>query len=357
MSLVLDKNNLNKVKDRTDLLIDIPNNVGVTNQLGLFTDSFSTQKKIEIAREKATSHILTDRNWDERNNTIAGRARSTLDLKVPHFPADDAIYPHDLDGVVAVASAREAMDLEQVGEVRAQKMMDLMDAHAITKEAARMQLITAGTVYAPNGTLATSYGPTVNFYTEFGVSKVTVAVPLSAASDPRAKVEEAARAVRTGVRSAAGGLRGIVTLCSTSFFNAIWMNAYVTDAVKYFQQGQSLSILTGRPDAAAGFDANFRTLTLWGVTFIDAGTAGYEDKTGAFVPFIAEGTAQMLPVGVRDMFKTYYAPANKFSTINTKSKGSYWFETATDDCIKIETEQNFLNAVLYPQAIVGLTFS
>lgn len=355
MAVVIDRNNRNKAVDRTDLLADIAVNIGVTQNLGLFDEVYSQLKTVEIVRNKYQNHLLTDRNWDERDNTIAGKVRSTLQLKIPHFPAADAIYPQDIDGVISENT--DFADLEQVAEVRAEKMMALSEANALTLEAARMQLITAGTVYAPNGTLATSYGDTVNFYTEFGVSRVTKAIPLSANADPRAKVEEANAAVRTGVRSAAGGLRGIVYLCSTSFFNALWMNGYTTDAVKYFQQAQSLAILTGRPDAPAGFDANFRSLTLWGATFIDAGTAGYDDKAGNFVPFITEGKAYAMPVGVRGMFKTYYAPANKFSTINKKSQGQYWFETATDDVITIKTEQNFLNACLYPQAIVEVTFS
>lgn len=355
MALVIDAKNRNKVVDRTDLLLEAAVNVGVASNLNLFEDVYSSQKTIEIVKDKTQNHLWVDRNWDERDSTIAGKTRSYLTLKIPHFSGADAIYPHDIDGVIAQGT--NLVDLEQVAEVRAEKMMALAEANALTLEAARMQVITKSTVYAPSGTLATSYGPTVNYDTEFGITRTTVAVPLSANSDPRAKVEEANAAVRKGIRNAAGGLRGIVYMCSTSFFNAVWMNGYVTDAVKYFSQPQSLAILTGRPEQMPGFDANFRMLTLWGATFIDAGTAGYDDKNGNFVPFVEEGKAFAMPVGVRGMFKTYYAPANKFSTINQRSQGQYWFETATDDAITIKTEQNFLNACLYPQAIVTVTMS
>ena len=185
MPLVLNPNNRNRVVDRTDTLIQIPNNVGITNALGLFTPEYSTQKTIEVTRTKRSSHLVVDRNWDERNSTIAGRERDSLLLKIPHFPLDDAITPNDIDGVVQADSLTDAMELETVANVRADKMMDLRESHGITLEAARMQLITTGTVYAPTGTLRQGASATTNFYTEFGVTQTVVPVDLSSAADPR----------------------------------------------------------------------------------------------------------------------------------------------------------------------------
>ena len=44
---------------------------------------------------------------------------------------------------------------------------------------ARMQLIIEGTAYAPSGMLAQSYGPTVNYYTEFGVTRKSFEMSLN----------------------------------------------------------------------------------------------------------------------------------------------------------------------------------
>ena len=86
-------------------------------------------------------------------------------LKIPHFPLDDAITPNDIDGIVRAGSLAEFAELETVASVRADKMIDIREAHGLTLEAARMQLITQGTAYAPRATVAT------NFYTEFGVTR------------------------------------------------------------------------------------------------------------------------------------------------------------------------------------------
>lgn len=350
MPLVINPNDRSKVVDRTDSLIQIPNTVGITNALGLFTPEFSTQKTVEITRVTRGSTLLEDRNWDERNQTIAGRSRDSLLLKIPHFPADDSITPNDIDGIVSAASMAEAAELESVANVRADKMFDLREAHGLTLEAARMQLITDGTVYAPNGTVAT------NYYTEFDITREEIGVDLSALVDPRSEFADAKKAVRAGLTGGqAGTVRRFVVLASDSFFNALLMNPYVTDAMKYEGGAQSLDVLLGAPQALAT-DARFEYVNLFGITFINAGAAGYENAAGTFVPFVPEGDAYMLPVGVRNMFKTYFAPANRFGTINKRAQGSYWFEymNEKDDIIEIMTEQNFLNALLAPGAIVRL---
>lgn len=352
MAIVLDRNNPGKVVDRTDSLIVIPNTVGITNALGLFTPTYSTQKNIEIVRNTRRNTLLEDRNWDERNQTIAGRSHDSLLLKIPHFPADDAITPNDVDGIAVAGSLAEFAELETVASVRADKMIDMRETHALTLEAARMQLITTGTAYAPRGTVVT------NYYTEFGITRTEIGVDLAGASDPRAQLNDAKKAVRNGLRDGqAGTVRSFVVLCSDSFYMAVQQNAFVTDAFKYVDQTQALNVLLGRGGAdVAGLDARFEQMSLFGMTFINAGAAGYENAAGVFVPFIPEGDAYMMPVGVRDLFKTYFAPANRFGSINRAAQGSYWFEylNEKDDIIEIMTEQNFLNALLNPAAIIRL---
>lgn len=351
MPLVINPNDRSKVVDRTDSLIQIPNTVGITNALGLFTPQYSTQKTVEVVRVKRGSTLLEDRNWDERNQTIAGRSRDSLLLKIPHFPADDAITPNDIDGIVSANSMAEAAELESVANVRADKMFDLREAHGLTLEAARMQLITDGTVYAPNGTVD------INYYTEFGITREEIVTGLAASTDPRGDFDDAKAAVRAGLSAGdRSRIRRFVVLASDSYFRALKMNAYVTDAMKAVSGTQSSNALLGLLDSLPS-DASFEYIDVFGILFINAGVAGYENAAGTFVPFVPEGDAYMMPAGVRDMFKTYFAPANRFGTINKRAQGSYWYEYMNDkdDIIEIMTEQNFLNALLAPGAIVRLS--
>lgn len=361
MSITLNRNDLGKVVDRTDVLVDTPYTVDITEALGIFSEHYSTQKTVEIVRKNHNQLILTDRPWDERSQNVAPTdERSYLQLKVPHIPASDAIYPHDVDGVVAVSDSVELMNLAQVAEIRAEKMVNLREAYALTQTAARFQLLKEGTVYAPNKTLRTSYGDTVNYYTEFGITRESIALALAGSSDPRGQCREILAKIRKDARGASGAIRGFVALCGAEFFTALIMNPFVTDAVKYVQlpgQGSVAHLLGVNVDDPrfAGLDARFPSITLWGITFVDVGAAGY-DVGASFVPFVADDEALILPVGL-NLAKTYYAPANRFSAVNKKSQGAYWFEKATDEKIEISTEQNFMHALLYPAAVKTLTLA
>lgn len=357
MAIVLDRNDHNKVVELGEVLLQSPRQVFLTGALDLFEDEFISQKTVEIRRETRQNRLAVDRNWDERNSNTVGGQTSALQLKIPHFPIDDAIKVGDIDGQVSVNSMQEFMGLAQVGEVRAKKMTQIMGDHDLTKEYARMQLISQGTVYAPEGTLRTSYGPTVNYYTEFNIVRPDIQITTFAGvGDPRAEIESCRRAVIAGARGAAGIPR-VLALCGSDYFNALASNAFVTDAVKYQNfAGLSRPLLVGRPEENPfNLSTLFRTLDLWGVTFIDVGEAGYTDaETGTFVPFLSAKEARFIPQGLRGVFKTYYAPAQKFTTINKRAQAAYWFEYPgqKDEKIEIESEQNFLNALLYPGAVV-----
>ena len=88
--------------------------------------------------------------------------------------------------------------------------------------------------------------------------------------------------MREALRNANGGnYSQLILLCGTDFFDAVYTNPFVTEAIKYFQQDLN-KLLLKTPDTAAGMTANFRAVNLWGLVFIDAGTGGYEDADGEF---------------------------------------------------------------------------
>lgn len=365
MSLIIDKNqsrlSQGKYVELTDILVEIPRNISIIDALGLFEDVYVSQKRIEIQRAQYSNHLVKDKNWDAKADTIVSRpVKGFLQIAIPNFELRDAIKPSDIDGVAKVSSILEAQGLETVMDVRIEKLAVINDALDLTQDVARMQLLMKGTVYAPSGTLATSYGDTVDFYQELGVTRQTVNLELSGASDPRISASNLTRKMREALRNSPtkGNFRALVVLCGTEFFDAVYTNPFVTDAVKYFSQDLS-KLLLGLPSQAQGYSASFRSVEVWGITFIDAGTGGYDGPDGVFVPWIEEDQAIAIPLGVRGMFKSYYAPANTFSAVNSKSTGRYFFERINeeDDLIQMKVEHNFMNGLLYPAAVMDITKS
>lgn len=365
MAVIIDKNidrlSQGKFVELTDILVELPRNVSIIDALGLFEEVFVTQKKIEIQRTQYSNHLIKDKNWEAKADTLVTTPKKGfIQVKIPNFETLDAIKPQDVDGVAQVDSIMEAAQLETVMNVRMEKLAAHNNAFDLTADVARMQLLTKGTVYAPSGALATSYGDTIDFYEEMGVTRETIDLKLTGANDPRVGCSQLIRKMREALRNTptGGNYKAIVLLCGTDFFDAVYTNPFVTEAIKYFQQDMN-KLLLKTPDSAAGYDANFRTLNLWGLVFIDAGTGGYEDADGVFQPWIEANKAVALPTGVRGMFKTYYAPANTFSTINKRAVGRYYFEKINeeDDLIQMKVGSNFMNGLLYPAAVFDVTFS
>lgn len=361
--LILDKSidrlSQGKYVELTDILKEVPRNISIIEGLGLFEDVFVTQKKIEIQRNSYGVHLIKDKNWEAKAQTIVSKPkRGYLQVSIPSFAVQDAIKPQDIDGVASISDIHEAQGLLEVAEVRVEKLTYLNDSFDLTKDVARMQMLLKGTVYAPDGTLATSYGDTVDFYQEMGVTRQTHDLKLTGANDPRISCSQLVRKMREALRNVNGGnYSKLILLCGTDFFDIVYTNPFVTEAIKYFQQDLN-KLLLKTPDNINN-KPDFRTVELWGLVFIDAGTGGYDQADGEFQAWLEPNKAIALPTGVRGMFKTYYAPANTFASINKRAQPRYYFErvNAEDDLIQMKIESNFMNACIYPQAIFDITFS
>jgi len=349
MTNVLNPASLDRVVDLTQAIVQIPNVWDIYEKLGIFTKRFLTQKTALVPKYTEITEVLTDVNWGGRATNSKKGTRSYVTFQIPRFANDDSITADDLEGLVEWYSIFQATNLETTQSVRLRKMEQARRTLAQTQELARGQLINNGTVYAPNGTISTSYGSTVNFYTELGVSQTTVNVSLATlTADPKISFEPIIRAIQDNLQ--AGVIAsGIVCICSPTFFNQLISHPYVKQSFLYWEQTQSAAVLSGRLEANVfGLDERYRTFRYNNITFIE--------ELAAF-PQIASGEGRAFPTNIPNMFGTYYAPARRLKTVNTPAQELYWFEflNEKDDYIEIEYETNFANVLLYPQAIVRVT--
>lgn len=344
MPITNDPRAYGKAVNLSDSINIIPNNWGLIQKLGLFEHKFSSQKTILIPRTTEGENILEDRNWDERNPSLAGAQRDYLPLQIPHYPVDDAITPNDVDGNIDWnAVIRGSLTLETVEQKRAEKMERIRRAHSLTLEFARMQVLKDGTAYSPRGTVA------INFYTEYGISRTVESVDLASTTvAPNAALESAIASLQDALMTG-DVATDFIALCSPSFYNALVNNPFVVERYMYIQNSQQQPLLVGRQTAGSPLDARYRTFDYAGITFIEVrgGVRG--------VPYIEDGDAYMFPRGTSS-FETWFAPANRFSTINKPALESYFFEyiNEKDDIIELMTETNFLNVLKRPDLVITL---
>lgn len=327
------------VTDWTPEIVQIPLQWGTINQLGIFQNEPVAASTVTFEETIKDGALIVDRVRGDRGNVSKDSIRKIHTFAIPHFPLEDSIYPKDLVGVRAYGQPDEQ---EALASVRARKMERIRQNHAWTLEAARAQAIVAGTAYAPNGTIVQ------DFNSEFGFTRTTVGFALSTGTtEVLDKIEQCIASIQDNVTNGTG-VTGVVALCSPTFFAALISHPTVKSAYQYYQSTQEpLRNRLVPGNNAAGMQREFY---YGGVRFVEV-RAKYNGT--ALIPtdeayFVGEGT---------DAFKTYFAPAERFGMVGTLGEELYMFETeaANGTKIEIETESNFINAILRPGAVVKAT--
>ncbi|MDE3023518.1 MAG: major capsid protein [Pseudomonadota bacterium] len=326
------------VADWTEELVYIPNSWGTIGQLGIFQEEGVAEHVVIFEEILQNGALIVDRVRGDRGNVGKDYSRKLHTFAVPHFPAVDYITPQDIQGKRAYGDPSSADTLDAV---RMRKMERIRREHAWTLEAARAQAITAGTVYAPNGTVSQ------NWYSEFGKSLTTVDFTFgTSTADMISKGEAGIAAIQDNAGSSTQ-MTGVVALCSPTFFANLISHPSAKTAYQYFASTQDPLRNRLAPNGSAA--AMHREFSYGGVLYVELRDA-YNG-----VPLIPAGYAYMLPTGT-DVFRTFFGPANKFALANTIGEPAYFFEYADPkgERIEIESESNFVNALYRPELVIAL---
>ena len=344
--------NYGRVVDMTPEIVQIPTNWGLIGELNVFRDNFGSQKTFMIpTRTEVEAGLIVDRSYEGPRNTQGRGDRGGILGKVPHFPLDDAMYPGDLDGQLAPGAILEAgTQLETVARLRVEKMEGLLRRHSMTKEWARGLALTTGDVYAPSGTLKTSYGPTINMYKEWGITRQVSNLNLAPTTDPKRSVDALFAALQ-GAAYAGDSLDGYIVLCSPELFGTLTSHPYLRDIytqASNFPQAESL--LVGRLRSTLGL--RYRQFFYGGILFVEyPGTVGGNR-------IIPQNQGVAFPMNDALGFMQF-APAQRFSSINQTAQSAYYFEKMgdNDDQIEMMTESNFATILAKPYLVRGVTFT
>lgn len=329
-----------------------PRNWGLIKQLGVFGERFGTQKQFVVTRsEEIESPLLEDRNWETTRPTLGREDYSGVAYKIPHFPVDDMILPSDVDGLMDYTQLVPGSELEVIAAVRARKIKRLRAAHEVTHEFARGYALTTGNVYAPSGTLKTSYGSTINVYNEWGIARQTSTLELGAAANPLASVSQLFADMQ-GAAKEGDAITGFAVLCSRGLFEKLIGNPYINEVYSTAQLPGRQSLLVGRLPAALGLDARFRSFEYGGILFVEYPAV---IKGQAVIP-ANKGVA--IPLGT-ELGRMHFAPANKLNMVNTVSQASYLWEKMDEEQTKIElkSETNFAAVLDRPDLVRDVDFT
>lgn len=342
MAIVRSYDNNFSFVDRTPEIMLIPNSWDIINQLNIFPSVPEGVMSHSITVEKITEDgaTIVDLVRGSRPNVSKDFTRQVYSFPIPYYAFDDHIGPQDIQGRTAYGTNDQA---ENVAAAVARKLKRIKRSWAWEREVARAKVLTAGTVYAPNGTVS------IDYYSAFGITRLETDCLLgTAGTDIAAKVETAIASITDNLQSGDNPIEGFVGLASPVFFAKLIAHSKVTNAYQYYSSNYEL--LRDRLPSALNLPKGTRTFFYQGVLFIEY--RGTYNGT-ALIP---SGDCYVVPQGRTDAFASYAGPALKMDLVNTMGVELYVFEYTSPkgDGIDFESESSTIDCLRKPQAVVRL---
>lgn len=326
------------VTDYTGAIQVIPNTYGKIQASGIFGSEGVATTTVIIDQVEDSLEVLPEVPRGGPASQATPEVQKQLPLIIPYIPHVDFLLPAD------VQDRRMPGDTgpDTLTRKRSKKLAALRRRQALTLEFLRMGALKGSIVGGTGNEL-------YNLYTQFGVTKKTISFALATADTKiNDKIYELKSYIEDNTFSG-GMLSGIHVYCSPEFFRALISHASMVEAYKYFQA-------TARSNDPLRADVRNRFEHL-GVVFEEYNAnvklLGQSNTTR----FIDANKAHAFPLGVEDMFTTYFAPANKIDYVNTEGQEIYAFEYVDPEgnYIKMESISAPLPICKRPQVLVELT--
>lgn len=339
--------NLHQVFDWSEQVDNIDNQYGFITQMNMFeTRNIATTSFVYDFIEN-TINTLSETDRRANNHTVGkDRARTPLAFRLPFYNHHDYITPQDIQDQRA---AGEPDREETLATVRAEKLVDLRYAMDQTHE---MLMFNALVGNLPTGAAGTS----TDMYALLNLTKSNFTVDLesdNASTDLDQKISEVKRMVATGVK-AGTAIQGVDFILDEALFDEIKNHPKFREVYLHYQNS---GVQRLRDDISQYYSWGIVDFFEWqGVRFM-AYNPEFLDSTGSTNQVLSAGTGIAIPRGARGLFRAYFGPANKFSTVNRAGRKMFTFEYTdmTDTAHTIETQSSPLYFCTKPEAIIQLT--
>lgn len=280
----------------------VPNTYGRINQMGIFRNEGVTQRTVVFDEKNGVLNLLQTQPWGAPAAVNNRGKKKTRSFAIQHIPLDDIITPSDFQGVREFGTPDTMATLNStMGSI----LGEMRGKHAITLEHLRMGAL--------KGIIIDADGSTIyNLYTEYGISQKVVDFELD---NDNTDVVGKCKAVCDYIEDNLKGevMSGVHCFASSEFMDKLVNHPNVE---KFFLNHAAALNLAGNADNPR------KRFPLGGITFEEY-RATADDVEGTARRFIAEGETHFFPVGTRQTFVNYFAPADLIETVNTKGKELY----------------------------------
>ncbi len=306
----------------------VPTRLG---KMGLFVDEGVSTTSVSIEMQDGVLTLVPTASRGAPGAVKGVERRNLRNFNTVHLPQRVSVLADEVQNLRAFGKETE----EELATARlAAKMAVARRDLDITHEWQRMGCLKGQVLDADGSTVL------YNYFTEFGVSQSTAAWALTTDAT---KVRSLCVALTRTIESKLGGVMnsGVHVLCSAEFFDKLVDHPAVAEAYKRQNDGAFL-----REDKRNGF--------MFGEVFFEE----YRGAVGA-TRFIAANKAYAIPMGVPDLFKSFYAPAPYMETVNTVGLPFYAKQKSLDYDLglEVQVQSNPLHICTRPDVVVEITAS
>lgn len=295
----------------------------------LFTEEPISTTSVEIESTSEGLVLVPDRPRGAPGQVVNVDRRQLRQFKARHLPQIATVLADEVQNLRAFGTESEE---ETAMGVLTRKMAIARRRIDLTVEWQRVGAI-KGIVLDSDGST-----PLTDLYSAFGISQQVQDMTLDVSgadvlgnlmSAKRKSEDELGGVSNTGWR----------VYSSSTFFDAFVRHDAVKASFAYFNTSGF-----SRSDNRGGF--------VWGT---DVEWVEYRGQVGN-IKFIEDDAAYMVPLGVPDLFKTYYAPAPYMETVNTPGLPFYASPEMMDHGkgVEVECQSNPLVLNTRPRAIIKL---
>jgi hypothetical protein len=326
------------VRNLSDAIINIPNEYSLLMQMGLFPEKGIRTTYVEVEVKNGVLNIIPMSQRSAPAPHLRHGSRQLRALKTLFMQVDDYLRPSDIQNLPAFG---QPSFFESFDAILLERMEQIQQTYRQSHEYMKWGAL-RGDVYDADGTTVL-----YNCYTEMGESKASYDFKFSttATNEPLKATVAARRYLEKELMGEP--MQRMLWLCSPTFIDAIIHHPYY----KTYYDSQ-----LGRPHpffddvAATGF-------VVGNQVFIEhSGTASYvaDDGTTTTHNFIPTGEAIGVPLGTRQVFRSYFAPGEMMDTVNMEGQSMYVSMKELDHGrgIEIHTESAPLFLVQKPRLVL-----
>lgn len=319
----------------TDAIQQVKFVPGRLGQLGIFSTSGVATTSVAIEERDGLLTLVSPTPRGGPGQTIDKIHRTMRNVSIPHFEINDAIMAEEVQGIRAWGSDTQLETVQgkvlERGALHSQSM-------AATEEYARVGAIKGLVTYADNSTL--------DLFNLFGVTQeAEIDFDLDNATPGSGALRLATAQAFRIMASVLEGIpfSGIYAICGDAFFD---------DLIRHPEVRATYANWEAAADLRQGY-VQANGLAWGGFNFGGIIWDNYRGSVGG-TSFVHTDKCHLIPQGVPNLFRTYFAPADYIETVNTIGQRLYarQYPMPNGKGVAFDVQMNALSICTRPRCLL-----